>query len=329
MTASSYRYRLFGLRIASEWEIASLRPVAETFDAPPDVEIERGEVRLPKDLERIDGIEVSVGGESCFLSIAECGVFELRSGSKIVMEPAPGVTAEQVNLYLLGSVFGLLLHQRGLLPFHCNAVELDGAAFLFCGESGAGKSTLAAHFVERGFDLLSDDVCALRFDAEGALVAAAGVPRLKLWRDTLDLFHRPAERLRLVPWYEDKFEIPLDTGFPDPVPVAGIYHLRVAEDGLEPGIFPLRGLGAANAVTANIYRRRLGDLVGATRAYLATAARIVSEVPIFTMNRVWDLSRFTADAESIEDHMRKLSARRRTRGWIPDASGGWRDPAQA
>ena len=330
MTASSYRYRLFGLRIASEWEIASLHPVAETFSSPPDVEIEQGEVRLPKDLDLIDGIEVGVLGASCFLSIAECGAFEVRSGSKVIIDPDPGVTADQISLYLLGSVFGLLLHQRGLLPFHCNAVELDGAAYLFCGESGAGKSTLAAHFVERGFNLLSDDVCALHFEADGQLMASAGVPRLKLWRDTLGLFDRRADGLRLVPWYDDKFEVPLqDSSAAEPAPVVGIYHLRVAGDGREPGIYPLRGLGAANAVTANIYRRRLGDLVGATRAYLATAARIVREVPVFSMNRVWDLARFKADAATVELHMRQLSGGGGMGEWIPDGPRGWRDPAKA
>ncbi|MEG8053162.1 hypothetical protein QP185_07710 [Sphingomonas aerolata] len=53
--------------------------------------------------------------------------------------------------YLLGTALGALLHQRALLPLHCNAIVHDGKAFLFCGDSGAGKSTLAAVFEARGY----------------------------------------------------------------------------------------------------------------------------------------------------------------------------------
>jgi len=241
------------------------------------------------------------------LAIERCGRFEVIGGRKIIVEPDPLATRDQVNLYLLGSIFGTLLHQRGVLPFHCGAVELEGSAFLFCGDSGAGKSTLAAHFIDRGLRLLGDDLCALHFDANGQLVATGGVVRLKLWQQTLEAFGRSSAGLGLVPWYEDKFELPLNVGkAEEPLPVAGLYHLRTIEGGRPPGIHRLKGLEAANAVTANIYRRRLADLMGAGPAYLNASARIVAEVPIFAINRNWGFDHFREEASATEAHMRQL-----------------------
>lgn len=305
---SSYRYVAFGLRVESAWPISSLAAAEQRFDGVPDVEISNGPVTLPEGLHDVEGMQAGIHGDRYFVGIEECGSFEIVAGRTIVVQPLPNVTLEQVNLFLLGSVFGALLHQRGKVPFHCNGVEVDGSAFLFCGDSGTGKSTLAAHFVKRGFSLLSDDVCALGYAANGEIMAFAGVPRLKLWQDALDHFGQPSDSLRLVPWYTDKFELPLGgRDMPESIPVAGIYHLRAATDGRDPGIYPLRGLEAANSVTANIYRRRLADLAGATSQYLDLTARIIGHVPVFTVNRRWGLAHFENEALQIERHIHQAA----------------------
>jgi hypothetical protein len=306
---TAYRYVAFGLTIESETAISSLSPSEVPFAGEPDVQIVAGEVNVPADADDVDDLQVKFEGNNCFMHIDECGSFQLIGGRRIVVQPDPGATREQVNLYLLGSVFGVLLHLRGILPFHCNAVEIDGSAFLFCGASGAGKSTLAAHFVERGFRLLSDDVCALYFDSEGQILAAPGVARLKLWQDTLEAFGRSSEGLRLVPWYDSKFELPLVGVMPrESLPVAALYHLRVADEGRQPGIYRLKGIQAANSVTANIYRRRLADLAGAAPFYVNATAQIVEEIPIFAMNRTWGFDCFRDEVAAVERHMRQILA---------------------
>ena len=304
---SGHRYLAFGLTIESGEPISALEPSAFAFTGPADVEIREGAVRIPGNVQVIDGVEVSVEGDSYYLSIPGCAGFQVVGGRAIVMQVDLGSTRDEAHLYLLGSVFGALMHQRGLLPFHCNAVEVEGSAFLFCGDSGAGKSTLAAYFVERGFRLLSDDLCALRFGGDGRLRVSGGVERLRLWQDTLEHFGRSSAGLRLVPGYDQKFELPLNKrNSAEPLPVVAMYHLRQADLEREAGIFPLQGLDAANSVTANIYRRRHADLIGAAPFYLSTAARMVAEVPIFTMNRIWGLAYFRQEARAVEEHMGKL-----------------------
>jgi hypothetical protein len=304
---SGHRYLAFGMTIESGESIAALEPSAAAFAGPADVEVFNGVVRIPKNSQTIDGVEVSAEGDRYYLSIPGCARFQVVGGRMIVMQVDSSSTREEAHLYLLGSVFGALMHQRGILPFHCNAVEIEGSAFLFCGDSGAGKSTLAAHFVERGFRLLSDDLCALQFDGDSRLRVSGGVERLRLWQDALEHFGRSSAELTLVPGYEQKFELPLSKrNSAEPLPVVALYHLRQAEFERAAGIFPLRGLDAANSVTANIYRRRHADLIGAAPFYLSTAARIVAQIPIFAMNRNWGLAHFRQEARAVEEHMGKM-----------------------
>lgn len=82
-----------------------------------------------------------------------------------------------------------------LIWLHASAASMDGAAVLLAGPAGAGKSTLLVQLVNRGWDLLADDVVALRPDRGEALplpfnpeVRAA--PR-GLGQDWLDFLEQP------------------------------------------------------------------------------------------------------------------------------------------
>lgn len=52
--------------------------------------------------------------------------------------------------------------QPDLIWLHAAAASRDGAAILLAGPAGAGKSTLLVQLVDGGWDLLADDVVALR-----------------------------------------------------------------------------------------------------------------------------------------------------------------------
>jgi len=81
-----------------------------------------------------------------------------------------------------GTLTALLLAWRGSAPIHGTAVEIDGRAWLICGESGAGKSTLGAALVASGeARLISDDLSALDIINDAAPSLYAGRPGMRLF----------------------------------------------------------------------------------------------------------------------------------------------------
>src|SRR5215213_168075 len=159
-TAALPDYTVFGLRVRSALELPEL--FQAKGEGEPDVRIETGSIDAP---ESAPGLSARDGG--LLLTVADAGRFLISQGRTIRVEALNGVDPRNVRLFLLGSAFGALLHQRGLLPLHANAIEVDGTAVAFMGASGAGKSTLAAWFHDRGYRIIADDVCVVRFDDRG------------------------------------------------------------------------------------------------------------------------------------------------------------------
>ncbi len=141
------------------------------------------------------------------LNVPGIARFYAAHGNEVRVELAPGAPASDVSTFLLGSVFGALCHQNGLLPLHAGAVESAGRVTAFLGNSGAGKSTLAACLRERGYRIVADDICVIE-DGSRVLPVAGW---LKLWRGSLEhLGETPEERNRVFS-ADDKYRVYLDT----------------------------------------------------------------------------------------------------------------------
>ena len=77
---------------------------------------------------------------------------------------------------------GALLMQRKILPLHGSAIAIDGKAYALIGDSGAGKSTLASAFLNKGYQLLSDDVIAVSLlNKKYCQLFIPSYPQQKLW----------------------------------------------------------------------------------------------------------------------------------------------------
>jgi hypothetical protein len=301
MTSASgaERYALFGLTILSDIPLGLPAPAE---GAAPDVVIARGAIDVPG--EHGPGYSEVEGGT--LLWVDKVGRFLIRGGAEIVVEPSPSAPGRNVRLFLLGSAFGALLHQRGLMPLHANAVIIDGHAFAFCGHSGAGKSTMAAWFHDRGAPILADDVCVIGFDADGAPLAYPGVPRLRLWRQALEVSGRQAEDYHRSFDDVDKYDVPIAAGSrTDPAPLAAVYLLEKAPEGAEEAtIARLTGVAAVETLVSNTYRGGYLQAIGGTGAHLATCVRLARSLPIFSAKRLWGFDTFDAEAQRLQDHAR-------------------------
>ncbi|MCI5133440.1 MAG: hypothetical protein D3904_18480, partial [Candidatus Electrothrix sp. EH2] len=127
-----------------------------------------------------------------------------------------------MRLYLLGSCLGALLHQRGLLVMHGAAVRFNECCVLFAGPSGNGKSTLAAAFCKRGFQVLSDDVCAV----DEQLRVVPGYPQIKLWRDAAARLDMDTDSMRQIRLQIEKYAFNAEELFcTETLPLAAAYFL--------------------------------------------------------------------------------------------------------
>lgn len=302
---SARTYRIFGLGIQSEIPLPELDEVR--LEQPSDVSIRFGPVPRPLDGNEPQGL--SVASEGAILNIVAVARYWIRGGSEIVIEPCPGSSDRNLRLFLLGSAFAAVLHQRGLLPLHANAVEIDGRAVAFMGHSGAGKSTLAAWFHDRGFNILADDVCVIRTEA-GKVLAHAGIPRLRLWRDALELTGRSALDYEASFDDADKYNLPTQSRpSRESIELSQVYLLVKAADAA-PAIDRLQGVEAVDALVANTYRGRYVPLVGETHRHLLQCLSLVQKVPVFRARRVWGMPGFDEQARLLEEHARAFLAER-------------------
>lgn len=287
-------YGVFGLRLSSEIPLPELFPAAG--DGEADVTIRFG---------KVEG-EHAITPEAIRLVVPKVASYLVTGGREIVVDPVPGSSERNIRLFLLGSALGGILHQRGLLPLHANAIEVDGRAIAFMGHSGAGKSTMAAWFLDRGYRVLADDVCVVTMDEAGRPLAHRGIPRLRLWREAIEVSGRTVEDYELSFDDMDKYNVP--TPRPEglgPVPLDHVYLLRKAEGGA-PGVRRLTGIEAVDALVANTYRGGYVGRIGATRRHLEACLALVRAVPVFEAARVWGFADFDAEAAALEAHAREL-----------------------
>src|SRR5262249_26020969 len=159
--------------------------------------------------------------------------------------------------------------------------EWEGRAFAFAGASGAGKSTLAARLQQKGYTLLSDDLCAVAWDGEGAARVFPGIPRVKLWSDAVERFGLAAAGLRPLAWTGEKFEGSLPSAASRrPLPLAALCDLREETEAAPRGVYVQSGLDAANSLIAHTYRRRLADLQGFGGRYLRQVLALAENLPV-------------------------------------------------
>jgi hypothetical protein len=62
------------------------------------------------------------------MRIPDIARFLLKDGSEIVVEPEPEASVADIPSFILGTVFGILLHQREQIVLHASAVRVNGRA---------------------------------------------------------------------------------------------------------------------------------------------------------------------------------------------------------
>jgi hypothetical protein len=277
----NHAYCIYGLRVHTEIACPGL-PFDPHPDGNPDVTI-RLLPAVPASSESLENGYYEVRPGVFRLEMKGVGRYLVENGSRISVEPIEGSSSDEVRLFLMGSVIGALLYQRGLFPLHGSAVETRWGAMIFVGAQGVGKSTLAAQFYRRGYRLLSDDVCAVTTSL-GMLQVLPALAQLRLCADAYERI----DSLQKTHFHVDKFVIPMNEGYcPDPAPLKAIHVLADQEDG-DPQFKVLRGFDRVERLLENLYRPQFlpgqetqGDL-------MRLAGQIAQKASIVTVSRKRD-----------------------------------------
>ena len=226
---TQYHYITHGLHIVSELACPDLKLIRDDL-SEPDIVIRFGEVpdRLV-DCIYDDGFSQIKPG-TYLLTLDGIAKFLVSDGRDIIIQPAVGCTYEVIRLYLFSQGFGALLHQRGQLSLHASAVYTKQGAVLFMGKSGSGKSTLVAGLLKRGYQVLADDLCTIRFAVDQIPRVLPGFAQIRLWKDTIERLGYDIYTLRKVWHKEDKYTLTLPNELTDRIiPLHTIYLLNPAE----------------------------------------------------------------------------------------------------
>ena len=114
------RYTAHGLQIDSEILLPELLPGS---NGPADVRIRYAPVptSLPDPLG--EGGNFQAAQDKLLLVVWDVARYLVVKGQEILIEPFPNCPENGLRLFLLGSAFGALLHQRGLLVMHASAIQ--------------------------------------------------------------------------------------------------------------------------------------------------------------------------------------------------------------
>ena len=246
-----YHYYAFGLNIESEIECPLL--IAGDGSAP-DLAIRLGDVphELSQAQERESIYQISTG--RLLLKIDKVARYLVSDGREITVEPHSTAAEKDVRLFLLGSAMGALLHQRGVWPLHGSAVANRNGAVLFVGDSGSGKSTMAGAFHQRGFQALSDDVCAITEGDNGTIQVWPAIPRIRLWTDSVLKLGGEPNQLTRTRDSLDKYELSLQQFGLGPVKVQVVYAMYTSDAQEAVRLILLKGFDKLQELTTNTYR---------------------------------------------------------------------------
>lgn len=185
---------------------------APTAEGPADVTVRTGSLGDGEDVIRIVGL----------------GRLAIVADDLALIDPEAGADPRRLEMILAGGLAAAFAWRRGMAVLHAAVAARDGLAAAFAGPSGIGKSTLSMRLAERGFDILSDDLCAASLGGEQARVWR-GPRRAKLWPEALTILGKTPEPLRRVSMETEKRVAPLPPGSGDGLPLIGVCLLGAAD----------------------------------------------------------------------------------------------------
>jgi len=219
----THSYYTYGLEISSEISIPGLpegrnnkSDVSICYGTPP--ESLKGERRI--------GRKYEVQRKKLLIKTEKIARILVSNGNYILIKPLPGSQEHQLRLLLMGWGLGALLQQRNTPALHGSVICDGDQGFVICAPSGVGKSTLTVAFLQRGYRYLDDNIAVFSTSNKTPIVYP-GIPHIKLWQDTMEIFKIERSETKPLFPHVQKFQITFEDQFcHHPIQVRAIYILR-------------------------------------------------------------------------------------------------------
>ncbi|MDF1572511.1 MAG: hypothetical protein P1P82_12945 [Bacteroidales bacterium] len=277
----NYKYLAFGLKIQSELCFPELHS-SEFKD--PDVQISFG--KNPKELTDIKSVGVLFQAKKndFLFRLDTVGSFRVQNGNSIIIEPSKSATEEEVRLFLLGSAIGALLQQLDLFTFHGSTVIKDDIAYVIGGKSGTGKSSLAATLLNKGFQLLADDISIIK-NIKGIPMVYPGIPHLKLWADVMEALKLDIESYPKVRPQILKYRKPVLHKFSNSPHKLGSIVILNTKNTLDFEIEEIKGSKKFELLKENTYRYRFLEGLEKTNEHFHAVTLLAGSSNLFLIKR--------------------------------------------
>ena len=148
----SYKYQICGFNLLSQIELPFLGKI--DFEKPDFEIILKNDIQIANKT-----IEVLEGGDVLFKDLHQ-NIFKI-SYQKIYISIKDNKYNEVANS-VLGVPLGYLLQNNDFQVLHGSAVTKNKLGYSFIGKSGIGKSSIALSLLNKGFKLLTEDLCVVK-----------------------------------------------------------------------------------------------------------------------------------------------------------------------
>ena len=148
----SYKYQICGFNLLSQIRLPTLRKM--DFEKPDFKIILKDDIQITDKT-----IEILKSGDVLFKDLHQ-NIFQINY-EKIYISIKDNKISEASNS-VLGIPLGYLLQNNNFQVLHGSAVTKNNLGYSFIGRSGIGKSSIALSLLNKGFKLLTEDLCILK-----------------------------------------------------------------------------------------------------------------------------------------------------------------------
>jgi len=277
--SQTYSYTIFGLKIKSEIECPELLPLNGVAEEDVVIRFDKVPAKLKKP--SYQGAIYQTAPSEFLLDLKPIARYYAVAGNMITIDKYANATNNDIRVFLLGTIFGALLHQRQMLPLHGSAIEIEpGKAAIFAGYSGAGKSTLAAKFSKNGYKVLADDIAVIKLGHDERLWVYPSFPQIKLWEDSLVQIGESIEDKTRIRNKINKYGMKILSTFSSHhAELKKLYFIKHhKEEKLE--IIPLKGSEKIYELLNNTFRKNFVKGLGTEKEHFILMNKVAEKVDL-------------------------------------------------